>query len=317
MSEGHVKRLEAVLSWHCVFAKGVALVAGRGRPLLLAVALILTVSPAGAQIQPGRIYTSGEQISEPSLGLTLTLPGGWRGALSPDGSSFLMESETEGGYLLVIAEEGTEAEARALMAEPLEVGDGVVLRPAGEVRQIASGHLSAGYTVTGVPTQLVGTVDVRLTTSGMAVAFILLSPPAASEPHLESMREFALSLGVTAPTVQGASGSDEWDPYMRGRYLARFYTDAGYTESTELWLCSDGSFYFTDQSGGFGGGASGAVQGAGNGRWSASGAGAHGTLALDWSGGGRSTWTLEYDYDDDKLFVNGQRMLRGENERCS
>ncbi|MDH3205509.1 MAG: hypothetical protein OEO79_02805 [Gemmatimonadota bacterium] len=305
------------IPWIRIFVVGVVIVAGRSRLPLLVVALILAASPVGAQIQPGRIYTGGEQIGEPSLGLALTLPGGWRGALSPDGSSFLMESETGGGYMVVIAEEGTEAEARALMAEPLDVGDGVVLRPDGEVRQIASGHLSAGYTVTGVPTQMVGTVDVRLTQGGLAVAFILLSPPAASEPHLEDMRELALSLGVTDPIAQGAGGSDEWEPYMRGRYLARFYTQTGYTESTELWLCSDGSFYFNDQSGGFGGGASGAVQGAGNGRWSATGAGASGTLNLDWSGGGRSTWALEYDYDEDRLFVNGQRMLRGENERCS
>lgn len=138
-----------------------------------------------------------------------------------------------------------------------------------------------------------------------------------SERHLESMRELALSLGVTEPTAQGSGGNDEWEPYLRGRYLARFYTRTGYTESTELWLCSDGVFYFNNQSGGFGGGASGAFQGAGNGRWSASGAGATGSLDLEWSNGGQSTWPLEYDYDQNQLFVNGQRMLRGENERCN
>lgn len=288
----------------------------RARVRLLTVALTLSAAPVAAQIQPGRIYLGGEQISDPSLGLALTLPQGWRGALSPDASSFLMESETGGGYLVVVAEEGTEAEARALMGEPLDVGGGVVLRPAGAIREIASNHLSADYTVTGAPIDMMGTVDLRLTQGGLGVAFILLSPPAASERHLDGMRELALSLGVTEPTAQGGGAGDEWEPYLRGRYLARFYTQTGYTESTELWLCSDGTFYLNDQSGGFGGGASGAFQGTGGGRWSASGAGATGSLDLEWSDGSRSTWALEYDYEENHLFVSGQRMLRGENERC-
>jgi len=233
----------------------------------------------------------------------------------------VLESDTGDGYMVVMADTGTGADARALMQAPVDLGGGVVLHPEGEIREVASGHLSARYTVSGAAAApMTGTVDVRLTESGLGVAFVLLSPPDATETHRESMREFALSLGVTEPEAQPASGNDEWQPYLRGRYLARFFTRTGYTESTELWLCSNGSFYFNDQAGGFGGGtpgASGAYRGSGNGRWSATGAGATGTLVLEWSDGGRSTWGLEYDYDQDRLYVNGERMLRGANERCS
>ncbi len=287
------------------------------RSVAALVVLASLAGDAGAQIEPGRIYGGGERIIEPSLGLALTLPTGWRGALAPDGSAFTLEAEAGPGYMVVMAEQGTEAEARALMAAPVDLGGGVVLMPEGEIREIAAGHLSARYSVTGAGTELVGTVDVRLTQGGLGVAFMLLSPPDAVARQREAMREFALSLGVTEPAGQPSSGGDEWEPYMRGRYLARFFTRTGYTESTELWLCSDGTFYFNDQGGGFGGGASGAHQGTGSGRWSATGAGATGSLILDWSGGGRSTWSLEYDYDQDRLYVNGSRMLRGANERCN
>jgi len=287
------------------------------RALVGTAALLLAVSqPVVGQIQPGRVYAGGEQISDPSAGLTLTLPHGWRGALAPDESAFVMESESGGGYLVVMADAGTEAEARTQMAAPLDIGDGVVLRPEGEIRQIASGHLSARYNVSGTPTPFVGTVDVRLTQGGLGVAFVLLSPPDVAEEQREDMRAFALSLGVTEPVVQSAGGQDAWEPYLRGAYLARFFTRTGYTESTELWLCSDGTFYLNDQAGGFGGGASGAVQGLGNGRWSATGTGATGTLTLDWSNGERSTWDLEYDYELSRTYVNGGRWLRGENDRC-
>jgi hypothetical protein len=284
--------------------------------------LAVSVAPAAAaQIEPGRIYTGREQISDPGTGLTLTIPAGWRGRLSPDGESFLLESEVGGGYIVVVADALTEAQARQQMAEPLDLGDGIVLTLAGQVRDVASGHLSASYSVRGPASEFVGTVDVRVTQAGLGVAFILLSPPAAAEAQQEAMREFAFSLGVQeqnqpVPGAGQAAGNDEWEPYLRGRYLARYFTRTGYTESTELWLCSNGEFYYDSQGGGFGGGASGAVQSRGQGRWSATGAGRAGTLLLTWSSGERTSLELSYDYEDDRLYVNGDRMLRGNNERC-
>jgi len=126
----------------------------------------------------------------------------------------------------------------------------------------------------------------------------------------------AFSLGVTEPATQTAAGNDEWEPFLRGLYLARYYTRTGYTESTELWLCSNGVFYYNSQGGGFGGGASGAAQSTGGGQWSATGAGKTGTLLLQWSNGERSSLALEYDYENNRVFVDGDRMLRGNNERC-
>ena len=41
---------------------------------LLVAASAVTTAPLLAQIQPGRIYSGGEQISDPDVGLTLTLP---------------------------------------------------------------------------------------------------------------------------------------------------------------------------------------------------------------------------------------------------
>jgi len=154
------------------------------------------------------------------------------------------------------------------------------------------------------------------------VAFILLSPPSAAEAQQEAMREVAFSLGIQKQNQQvpgagqAAAGNDEWEPYLRGRYLARYFTRTGYTESTELWLCSNGEFYYDSQGGGFGGGASGAVQSRDQGRWSATGAGKTGTLLLAWSSGEQTSLDLMYDYDKDRLYVNGDRMLRGNNERC-
>lgn len=297
----------------------------RSRPVhRLTITLLFHVlaPPAEAQIEPGRIYTAGERVEDPSSGLALTLPQGWRGALAPDGSAFVMEADAGDGYLFVVGEPTSEAEVRSELASPIDLGDGIVLRPAGSIREISSGHLSAEFDVGGAPSELDGVVDVRLTETGLGVAFILLTPPAAADDNVMAMRELALSLGVTEPATNPSAasaegGNDEWEPYLRGRYLARFYTGSGYTEKTELWLCTDGTFYFDDQGGGFGGGASGAFQSRGDGRWTATGAGRSGTLELQWADGSRSSWALEYDARQDHLYLNGDRWLRGANERCS
>ena len=287
------------------------------RSVALALAAVLTAaSDASAQIEPGRVYSGGEQISEPAAGLRLTIPVGWRGQLLPGGEAFQLQSDGGDSFILVVADAMTEADARAQMAEPVDLGNGVVLTPTGEVQSVGAGHLSARYSVSGVQNELMATGDVRLTQSGLGVAFVLVTPPESHEAGLEGMRELALSLGVEEPQAQGTGSGDEWEPYLRGRYLARYFTRTGYTESTEIWLCSDGSFYYNSQGGGFGGGASGAAQSTGGGRWSATGAGRTGTLILQWGNGERSTWALEYDYEQDRLYVNGERMLRGANERC-
>lgn len=283
--------------------------------LALAAALSMA-APLEGQIQAGRTYTGGEQIRDPDAGLTLTLPAGWRGSLASDGASFVMESDTGGGYLVVVGDAATEADARAQLEAPLDLGSGVTLTPTGPVEQVGAGHLTATYSVAGAQANYDGFVDVRLTASGLGVAFILLAPPETADMHLEAMRAFAFSLGVTEAVTQPASG-DEWEPYLRGQYLVKYFTATGYTESRELWLCTDGSFFFNGQGGGFGGGASGAVQVLGGGRWSATGAGASGTLLLEWSDGDRYSWPLEYDYEQNRIYVNGERMLRGDNERCS
>lgn len=283
--------------------------------LLLATALAVA-SDVAAQIEPGRVYSGGEQIGDPEAGLRLTMPMGWRGQLLPGGEAFQLQSDGGESFILVLADAMTEADARAQMVAPVDLGNGVVLNPTGEVQTVGAGHLSAPYSVGGVQNELVATADLRLTQGGLGVAFILVSPPESHEAGLEGMRELALSLGVEAPRVQSTGSDDEWEPYLRGMYLARYFTRTGYTESTEIWLCSDRSFYYDSQGGGFGGGASGAMQSRGGGRWSAIGTGRNGTLILQWDNGERSTMSLEYDYEQDRLYVNGERMLRGANERC-
>lgn len=288
-------------------------------PLVMSTLLLqVTAGTAAAQIEPGRVYAAGERITDPTSRLSVTLPAGWRGALAPDGNAFAMEATAGDAYILLVGERATEAEVRSDLSDPIELGDGLVLSPAGSIREVGPGHLSADFSVRGAPSELMGRVDVRVMDTGVALAFILLSPPASAERHVSALDELVGSLRADGAVAASTSAdeSDEWEPYLRGRYLVRYFTGSDYNESTELWLCSDGTFHFDDRSGGFGPGASGAYQGRGGGTWSATGAGRTGSLILRWSTGARNSWSLEYDYQEDRLLLNGEQWLRGENQRC-
>lgn len=289
--------------------------------VVVVAAVAVATTPASAQIQPGTKYRGGDVLSDPESGLRLTMPAGWSGQLSPDGEVFLMAPDSGDGRIIVLADELSEDDARRQLGDVIDLGGGLRLTPVSPIKSVATSHLSADYSVAGAGSPHVATVDVRLMSSGVGVAFILLAPPATADSQRRAMREFAFSLGVTdtssalATSAQGAS-NDAWEPYLRGKYLARFFTRTGYTESTELWLCSDGTFAYVSQGGGFGGGASGAARGSGGGRWSATGAGKNGSLTLHWSSGGRTTMKLLYDYEQNRMYINDERVLRGKNERC-
>jgi hypothetical protein len=156
----------------------------------------------------------------------------------------------------------------------------------------------------------------------VCVAFLALAGAHALAP-LEAVVQ-ALADGATLGAPSTASGGSaaatgsrqSWQEYLRGKYIVRYHTTTGYTDEQHLWLCSDGSFARRGAAGGFGGGASGASQSDGTGRWEASGAGAEGTLVLHYGDGSEARYALWWDYEKNQLFLDGKRWLHDTNERC-
>jgi hypothetical protein len=111
---------------------------------------------------------------------------------------------------------------------------------------------------------------------------------------------------------------------MRGRYIVYYYTGSGYHEEDHIWLCSDGTYYRSNSSGGFGGGASG--------RWQATGTKPEvGILTLTTGPGvfrgdttfgsweentGPSQTSFKLSIQDNKLYLNGSKWFRDNNQRC-
>jgi hypothetical protein len=244
------------------------------------------------------------------------------------------------GSIFVYVDEFTADSAAQLMAQPVPLGNGVILTPLTAPVTAADASLSAEYTVSGAPQALRGLILTRIGVHGIGAAFIVVATGNAFDGVQATANAVAGSVQFRQPAVaQVSTGGSEgdggnWQDYMRGRYVVRFYTGSGYTEEEHIWLCSDGSFYRQTSSGGFGGGASGAFGGKGQGSWRARGStNAIGELVLqygagsisetnttfgEWAeqGGGGDRIRFSLQLSDGKLYLDERKWFRDANQRC-
>lgn len=290
--------------------------------IALACATATASTTAAVDVQPGTRYEGEVRLDFLDLGASFVLPAGWAGALPAAGGYFVMEGQSFPGYTFAVMEETSVEEAQSLMGDAIDLGGGIVLRPTGAVA-VEGTLLTASYAVSGAARASVGEIRAIVGEHGWGVAFIGTCPAeslsALSEvldamsrslvlgplPELSS----AASVRPAAPRAgDGAASGGPWFGELSGYKLSHFYTRTGYTEEDYIWLCSDGRFYKSFHSGGFGGGASGAFESKDGGQWMASGPMEGGTLALAFNDGSVSRYALTRE--GTKLFLDGKRYFR-------
>ncbi|GAB4353422.1 MAG: hypothetical protein Kow006_18540 [Gammaproteobacteria bacterium] len=287
-----------------------------------------------AELQPGQIYEGGTTISASSFGISFELPTGWRGSL-PNGSEFFVaDVSSPKGSVFILANKSTEADLKAQMSQPVPLDYQTTLVPVSQPRKEGQWY-RAEYRIQNAP-NLAAQIEGRVFDQ-TAVALIALSETgdkAAMGKSLKTLRNSFKSFQVKMPEPGVPAPAGSWQAYMQGRHVVRMFTRTGYTEEEHIWLCSDGRFYRTTNSGGFGGGASGAMSGRGNGRWHAVGnTNGEGQLILQYGAGYESrTSTPGNDYHEtgpggdrlvyalslqnNKLYLDGRQWLRDGNQRC-
>lgn len=278
--------------------------------LVVPAALVSVASASGQQAQelePGVQYTGETRLQAAEYGISFVLPQGWVGALPPDAEFFIMQSAPLQAYVLAGIDELTLGEAQRLMADDIDVGDGILLRPAGEVTTEAA-LLVADYSVSGTPEPLEARVTTIIGDHGYGVFFIAAAVPGDIGAVNDAVEQMSNSVSLVAPVAAPAPEAGSWQEQLAGRKLSYFYTTTGYTEEDYMWLCADGSYFRSANSGGFGGGASGAFQSQYGGRWQASGDAQSGTLSIQYNDGSTASYTLTIE--DEKLYLDGSRWFR-------
>lgn len=280
----------------------------------LVVVALLLVPASGAvavELSPGVEYTGEVTLESAQHGVSFVLPAGWIGVLPPDGEYFVMRSQAFEAYILAGIEQMTIAEARRKMSQPIDVGDGVVLHPRGQVRARGS-VLNAEYTIDGSSIPLVGRVRAVVGDHGWGAYFIAASGPPDAARLDVVIEGLSRSLTLRAPRVASppspAASRGPWLAELDGRKLSHFFTRSGYTEEDYFWLCPGGRFFRSFNSGGFGGGASGAFKSGNGGVWQVSGSLDGGELLLTYNDGSTARYRLTHE--GTKLFLDGKRYFR-------
>lgn len=301
---------------------------------VLIAALVALGVPVGGQaveIQPGRIYPGDTRVEVSAYGMAFSVPAGWQGALPAGSEVFVLKPDLDPEVsILAMGDKATRAEVIATMSAPIALGSGLSLHPTAAVTERGE-VLTCRYEVRGAPSPLSAYTEAVTGSNGISVAYVLIAAPAALTAHESAVQALVAGtdLGTSAvPPAGKSNGSagaggatssteDRWDAYLKGKHIVRYYTTTSYTEEHHLWLCSDGSFSRRGNTGGFGGGASGAFEGKAIGRWTASGAGEHGRLTLHFGDRSTTDYDLRWDFGKNELYVDGKRWLHDKNKVCN
>ena len=309
--------------------------------LLAGLALILFCSPPilAVEIQQGKLYPADTLLESSTAGLSLTVPSGWQGSWPVNSEVVVLGSEEAQAYIFIHVDELKDEDIDEFFTTNLPLDNGLTLHL--ERREKQQESLYRGdYSVRGSQQPLMGHVTVRKGPHEIGAALIAVSAPETAQSVKQVVYKVAKGMtfkppspGTGAgPTTEGSAAT--WHEYLKGRYVLRLYSGSGYHEEEHVWLCSDGSFFRSASSGGFGGGASGAFNSQGQGTWKATGQTTGiGTIILtygpgevseggtpfgDWkeySEGGEEV-TLNVALQQGALYINETRWFRKENQRC-
>jgi len=274
--------------------------------------LFIVTSQINAQeIQPSTEYRGETTLKSTPYGITFILPSGWTGIYPADSDFFIMKNTNFEGYIFIAINKMTIASAKEIMSRPIDLGDGVVFHPRAPVKTQGS-TLVAEYNVSGSKHPLSGTIKTIVGDYGQGISFIAASPVKDQDKIQADLNKITTHLKLSDPKKSKApstiKGNSPWFEHLNGRKLSHFYTATGYTEEDYIWLCNSGYFYKSSNSGGFGGGASGAFQSGNGGRWSVSGTLQKGTLLLTYNDGSTASYTLTHE--GTKIFLDGKRYFR-------
>ena len=289
-------------------------------------------APAVAdELVPNRTYAAGTAVEAPTLGVAFVMPAGWVGKLGQNTGNqvVMMGSNTVEGVGLAILQAGqSAAQVAATLAEPQDLGSGVVLRPTA-LPDTQGPRISARYQ----NNVYVGLALAVLGPTGNSVIFFFAGPlknEAAYGRLLEGLarttRFAAPAVAASQPEAPAAGGLDQqWSRLLAGQmlhYFARYNSGGGgggMASHRVLHLCSDGRFSFSGDSSMTmnvpGANASGAVRSGNRGQWRIeSPTQTTAVLVLMADGGSPMRWNLRYD--GEKTFLNGQRWLRAASDAC-
>jgi hypothetical protein len=267
----------------------------------------------GTEVDIGRVYDGPMALKVSAYGVAFKLPQGFRTGLDHGQPAFgIQATERLGVGVIVMRRQVAIEDVRAEMREPQDFGDGVILRPQGQVQE-SDGRLSVWYG----DGQYLAKCVALLSERGNGVAFFFGADAASRDWISRTVTE--LADGVTLGIAAESQTEQEWRNLLAGQKLTYIHSSyssdysggsVGSSTRIEISLHADGRFEYTFRDSFTvttpGATGHGRTPSRDQGQWSIELAGAAVHLVL----AGNETRRYALSLSSDRLFLDNRRYFR-------
>ena len=146
------------------------------------------------------------------------------------------------------------------------------------------------------------------------VLVVALSDAQNAENGFQKGLEISKSLNFSKPTA--TAGNNQLENAFRGKHLLYLYTTSGFSERTDIYLCSSEAFIFKVNSSSLSANGSGAVGGNSDGKWRISSSGNNASLILQFNNGSTRQYSISARQASNEIGLNGKRFFVQNHNQC-
>ncbi len=270
----------------------------------------------------------GKKISDPQLGITFTVPEGWKAV--KQGDAYIMGSDSLKGFILIMPHGYASLDEMSADAVEgiIDQGSGIQLYPASELKKFGGNGLQGEFRGTIQDREAAAYAVGLISRKGGGVTILSAVESASfSEAYRQYARSVASSLTFGVAAAGGAAGA-EAPPggtdaslmrYFQGKYYSytsgSTITGSSGTER-QVMLCSNGAFFDSYESSASGQGWGGASARQGRARWTIRGSRTEGVITIFHPDGTSTRVSYRVTDEDGVIMFNGIKFAYAGAPEC-
>jgi hypothetical protein len=213
--------------------------------LFILITFVLSAYPQNVSEQvilPGKEYTAGTRVLNTYQGVSFIIPRDWQGAMPPDQNILLMSSERKAGIgIAIYLSELSQQDVIQYLKQPQNLGDNIILKPAGEPHMEGS-RFSMNYIgINGVGKAL------AISGAERNAVLLLFAGPATDTTYFQNLLKKlgnSVVFSKPDPTKLGRA----WQKALGGKMLKKVIADDSEGSFPAVsHLCPGGAGHFASQ----------------------------------------------------------------------
>ncbi|MCA1625313.1 MAG: hypothetical protein LC768_14035 [Acidobacteria bacterium] len=148
---------------------------------------------------------------------------------------------------------------------------------------------------------------------GGGTLIVAFSEKDDNQKRFQAALQIAKSVTFTKPQISEAAS--QWQTLLRGKHLLYLYTASGFSERTDIYLCSSGAFFYRSDSSSLSNNGSGIVGTNSDGNWKISSNGG-GSLILQFGNGTVREYKISRRQAGNEIGLNGNRYFVQTQNEC-